>query len=299
MEINIGYFADGPWSHKTLEKLVKDLEVKISFICARYESKDETLKDLAKFHNIDYLKDKNVNSDKFISILKKYNCDLFISMSFNQIFKPKIINLTKYKIINCHAGKLPFYRGRNVLNWVLINDEKDFGITVHYVDEGIDTGDIIIQKIFQITDSDNYKTILEKAYVECANILYEAVSMFKKGNVKAYKQNELANTSSYFSKRKEGDEILNWNQTSREIFNFVRAICRPGPVARAFINLNEMKINKVELIDKVTNYDYEFKIGNVVDIVNNSFIVKTKDNFIIVTEFEFDGNINIGDSFEI
>lgn len=299
MKINIGYFADGPWSHKTFDYLVKDPEVKISFICARYESKDETLKDLAKFYNIDYFKDKNVNSDKFISILKKYNCDLFISMSFNQIFKSKIINLTKYKIINCHAGKLPFYRGRNVLNWVLINDEKDFGITVHYVDEGIDTGDIILQKTFQITDSDNYKTILKKAYLECANILYEVVSMFKKGNVIAYKQKELANISSYFSKRKEGDEILNWNQTSREIFNFVRAICKPGPVARAFINLNEMKINKVELIDKVTNYDYEFKIGNVVDIANNSFIVKTKDNFINITEFEFDGNINIGDSFEI
>jgi methionyl-tRNA formyltransferase len=299
VKINIGYFADGPWSHKTFDYLVKDPEVKISFICARYESKDETLKDLAKFYNIDYFKDKNVNSDKFISILKKYNCDLFISMSFNQIFKSKIINLTKYKIINCHAGKLPFYRGRNVLNWVLINDEKDFGITVHYVDEGIDTGDIILQKTFQITDSDNYKTILKKAYLECANILYEVVSMFKKGNVIAYKQKELANISSYFSKRKEGDEILNWNQTSREIFNFVRAICKPGPVARAFINLNEMKINKVELIDKVTNYDYEFKIGNVVDIANNSFIVKTKDNFINITEFEFDGNINIGDSFEI
>ena len=299
MKINIGYFANGPWSHKTFVKLAKDPEVKISFICARYESKDETLKDLAKFHNIDYLKDKNVNSDKFISILKKYNCDLFISMSFNQIFKSKIINLIKYKIINCHAGKLPFYRGRNSLNWVLINDEKDFGITVHYVDEGIDTGDIILQKIFQITDSDNYETILKKAYVECANILYEAVSMFKKGNVNAYKQKELANTGSYFSKRIEGDEILNWNQTSREVFNFVRAICRPGPVARAFINLNEMKINKVELIDKVTNYNYELKIGNVVDKANNSFIVKTKDNFINVTEFEFEENINIGDSFEI
>ena len=171
MNINIGYFADGPWSHETFNKLIKDSEIKVSFICARYESEDETLKDLAKFHNIDYLKHKNVNSDEFISIIVKYNCDLFVSMSFNQIFKSKIINLTKYKTINCHAGKLPFYRGRNILNWVLINDEKEFGITVHYIDEGIDTGDIILQKIFQITDYDNYRTLLKKAYIECANVL--------------------------------------------------------------------------------------------------------------------------------
>ena len=156
MSLNIGYFGDGPWAHKTFNKLIKDPEIKISFICARYDSKDETLKKYAKLNSIDYFKHKDVNSDEFISIIIKYKCDLFISMSFNQIFKSKIINLTKYKPINCHAGKLPFYRGRNILNWVLINDEKDFGITVHFIDKGIDTGDIILQKSFQITNQDDY-----------------------------------------------------------------------------------------------------------------------------------------------
>ena len=77
-------------------------------------------------------------------------------MSFDQIFKEEIINIPPLKIINCHAGKLPFYRGRNILNWALINDEKEFGITVHYVDFGIDTGDSILQKNYEITDDDDY-----------------------------------------------------------------------------------------------------------------------------------------------
>ena len=75
----------------------------------------EALRWIAKKYNIDYLEHKNVNSDEFISIIEKFKCDLFVSMSFNQIFKKRIINLPKYKIINCHAGKLPFYRGRNIL----------------------------------------------------------------------------------------------------------------------------------------------------------------------------------------
>ena len=83
----------------------------------------------AKKHNIPYFIEKNINSKMFIERVKKYNCDLFVSMSFDQIFKKEIINLPRLKTINCHAGKLPFYRGRNVLNWVLINDEKEFGIT--------------------------------------------------------------------------------------------------------------------------------------------------------------------------
>ena len=233
MTLNIGYFADGPWGHETFKKLIKDPEINISFICVRYDSKDETLKGYAELNNIDYLKNKNVNSDEFISTIKKYKCDLFVSMSFNQIFKSKIINLAKYKTINCHAGKLPFYRGRNVLNWVLINDEKEFGITVHFVDEGIDTGDIILQKSFQISDNDSYKTLLEKAYVECSSILYESILMFKKGSVKAYKQDKIHPVGFYCGERKKGDEVLNWNQTSREVFNFVRAL----PTSSATVGL--------------------------------------------------------------
>ena len=297
MSLSIGYFADGPWSHETFNKLINDSEIKISFICVKYNTKDKTLKNYSKLHNIDYLKYKNVNSDEFISIIKKYNCDLFVSMSFDQIFKSKIINVPKFKTINCHAGKLPFYRGRSILNWVLINDEKEFGITVHYVDEGIDTGDIILQKSFQITDQDDYKTLLSKAHIECANVLYSAISMFKKGNVKAHKQTKVHPVGFSCTKIKKGDEILDWNQGSREIFNFVRAICKPGPGARSSINKKEMKISKVELIDNVPNY--KCIIGSVMSKSQNSFTVKTKDSFIKVTEFEYDGTIKVGDRFKV
>lgn len=214
-------------------------------------------------------------------------------MSFDQIFKEKIINLTPYKIINCHAGKLPFYRGRNILNWVLINDEKDFGITVHYVDSGIDTGDIILQKTYEITDNDTYKTLLEKAYVGCAEILYDAINLFKFGIVKGRKQDE---KGFYCTQRKLGDEILDFNQTSREIFNFVRAICIPGPMARAYINGEEMKINRVEMIPNTINY--KCINGAILKKEKDGFLVKTQDNFVKITEYEFNGKFNVGDRFE-
>lgn len=296
MKLNIGYFADGPWSHKAFKKLIKDKSIKISFICVRFDNPDKILKKYAKHNDIDYLKHKNVNSLKFISILKKYKCDLFVSMSFNQIFEEKIINLTKFKIINCHAGKLPFYRGRNILNWAIINDEKEFGITVHYVDKKIDTGDIILQKTFQITDKDNYKTLLKKAYFECANILYDAIKMFKKNRPNGLIQNKIHPVGSYYSRRKIGDEILNWNQKSRSIFNFVRAICKPGPLARSFINNKEIKINKVEYFENTKNY--KCIVGTIVHKNLKSFLVKTKDGLVKVIEYEFSGKIKVGDRFE-
>lgn len=297
MKLNIGYFADGEWSHKAFEKLINDNEIIISFICVRYDTKDDTLKNYAEKYNIRYLKHENINSDEFISIIEKYNCDLFVSMSFNQIFKSKIINLPKYKTINCHAGNLPFYRGRNILNWALINDEKEFGITVHYVDDGIDTGDIILQRSYQISDEDNYKTLLKRAYIDCANILYDGIVMLKKGFVKAKKQDEIHPVGFYCSQRKIGDEILDWNQTSREVFNFVRAICCPGPKARAFINEKEMKINRVELIDGAPIY--KCIIGAIINKSKDGFWVKTKDSFVKVIEYEYEGIIKVGDRFDV
>lgn len=298
MKLNIGYFADGPWSHKAFEKLINDDEIIISFICVRFDTQDETLKIFSEKYNIPYFKHININADEFIEAIKKYECDLFVSMSFNQIFKDAIINLPKYKTINCHAGMLPFYRGRNILNWALINDEKEFGITVHYIDEGIDTGDVILQRAYPISDEDNYQTLLEKAYIECAIILYDSIVMFKQGLVIGKKQSEIHSVGFYCSQRKLGDEVLDWDQTSREIFNFIRAISHPGPMARAFVNGKEMKMNQVRLVDFAP--EYKCVIGAILmKEKDGSFFVKTKDSFIKVIEYSFDGLLRVGDRFDI
>ena len=82
-----------------------------------------------------------------------------------------------------------------------------------------------------------------------------------------------------------------------ELFNFIRAICKPGPCARAFLNKKTMKINKAEILKGVQNN--EIIVGSIVDKTKNSLTVKTLDNFIKITEYEFEGNINIGDRFEL
>ena len=191
--MKIGYFADGPWGHLTLETLLADPTIEIAFIVPRNDTKDTFLHEKAKENNIDYLCPIKVNSDEFYEMAQKYNCDLFVSMSYNQIFRERIYSLPKYKTINCHAGKLPFYRGRNILNWALINDEKEFGITVHYVNDGIDTGNIIVQQAYPITDADDYNTLLEVAYKECPKLLYQAIKKIQSGDLSSIDQSVLSN----------------------------------------------------------------------------------------------------------
>ncbi|WP_182199782.1 methionyl-tRNA formyltransferase [Paraliobacillus salinarum] len=295
-KLKIGYFADGKWSHEAFKLLIQDESIEIKFICVRNDTSDLTLKKLSDKYKIDYLKHKDINSDAFLNQIREYNCDLFVSMSFNQIFKKEIMNMPKFKTINCHAGKLPFYRGRNILNWALINDETEFGITVHYVDEGIDTGDIIIQRCFDITDHDDYNTLLDKAYNECAIILYDAIKLIQEGKHTPFKQKDIHPIGFYCGMRQEGDEILNWNQTSRDIFNFIRAICKPGPMARSKLNDMELKINKAKMINQAPKY--KGIPGQVVGKTNKGVIVKTLDSTIEINEYDYDGNIRIGDRLQ-
>ena len=294
-KLRIGYFADGPWSHKALARMVGDSTIEVAFVCARHDKPDEQLRIISKRNSIDFFSHPKINSIEFLELVSKYKCDVFVSMSFNQIFKKELIYLPPLRTINCHAGKLPFYRGRNVLNWVLINNERDFGITVHFIDEGIDTGDIILQRTYEIEDKDDYSTLLTRAHQECSLILYDSIKLLQAGPVKTVKQIDIDPIGSYCTTRIQGDEILNWNQNSRDVFNFVRAICEPGPVARTFLDSVEVKINKVSCLPKAINY--KGIPGSVIGVEFEAFLVKTKDSLVKVTEWSNYQKPKIGDRF--
>lgn len=289
----IGYFADGPWAHRALEKLLANDGIKVAFICARYNAPDQVLRTRAERQGIPFLVHPNINSREFLASIENHECDLFVSMSFNQIFRKATIETPPLGTINCHAGKLPFYRGRNILNWALINDESEFGITVHYVDEGIDTGDIIRQKCFPISDNDDYSTLLERAYIGCADLLAEAIEDIMHGKVERQVQSNIHPLGFYCTARAPGDERLNWNQPSRRIFNFIRAICPPGPAARCFLGDKEIRIIRIEYLADAPVYIGV--PGSVLAKDKAGFLVKTSDSYVRVLDWEADLKLKVGD----
>ncbi len=283
-KITIGYFADGKWGYETLKKIVLKKNILINFVCVRYKKPDKQILDYCKKKKLKLLKFKNINSKKSFQMIHKFKCDLLVSMSYNQIFGRSYQKFFPRKIINCHAGSLPFYRGRNILNWALINGEKKFGITVHFVDKGIDTGDIIIQKKYKISKLDDYKSLLNKCYKECPKLVLISIDKFRLRNYKAIKQNDIDKKGSYFKKRKIGDEMINWSQNSNKIHNFVRALVDPGPFAQTFYKNRRIFIHKLEILKK-----YSFKkskSGTIVDLGRNkSLVVKTNDGFVLIKKY--------------
>ena len=287
--MKIGYFGDGFWAHLAIEKLSADDRFEIAYIVPRYDKQDPVLRKWAKKLGVPFLPLKSVNSGDSLSVLSEYKTELNISMSFNQILRREILALPPKGFINCHAGELPYYRGRSILTWALINDEPKFGVTVHYIDEGIDTGDIILQKTSLIEDKDDYGTILQRAATICSEVLFDAVCLIHSDNVIRKPQTDIHTVGFYCTQRGPGDELINWNTSSRKLFNFVRALATPGPIARSYLNQKEFYIEKVEEIQGAPHY---LGIPGAVVAKQEGFpVVKTGDSTIKITKLN-NGNLN-------
>lgn len=210
----------------------------------------KSIKDFAKKHNINIFSPANCNSKKFIGKIKKLSPDLIIVFNYSKILKKELFEIPKLGTINIHPSLLPKYRGAHVVNWVLINGEKETGVTVHYVNEGIDSGDIIYQKKIKLTMKDTCATLAKKIEEIAVKTLSEALKSLAIGRVRRKKQDNKKAT--YYKKRYPKDGKIHWAKPAIEIYNLIRALVHPWPGAFYFDNKGrKVTIKKLIPIKKV------------------------------------------------
>jgi len=280
--MNICFFADGPWATIALKLMIAHEELDVDLVVTRLTPTDSALIKLAEASGIEIHAPDNVNGDDFLSLIEPRKIELGVSLSYNQIFRRPIINAFPAGIINCHAGKLPFYRGRNILNWAIINGEREFGITAHYVDEGIDTGDIILQRTYPIAPEDRYQTVLSRAQEACGPLLIEALELLARGQAERIPQTSIHPAGFYCGGRTFGDEWLDWQWPSKRIHDFVRGVTPPAFGAHTRYKQKVIAITRTELIPEAPSY--LGTPGEVVGREGGAIIVKTGDSTIRVCE---------------
>ncbi len=293
--LRVGFFGDGEWAVKSLDWLVGSRDSEVVFVCLRHGSPDEALGETAARLGVPIIDLPDVNSASSVKTLTDYGCDVFVSMSFDQIMRRRMFSLPKLGTINCHAGMLPFYRGRSVLNWALINGEERIGVTVHFVDDGVDTGDILVQHAVEITDRDDYGTLLQRGSDACADAVGEAITRLANGTGRPIPQSSIDEFGSYFTRRLPGDEQIDWRRSSREIFNLVRGVAPPGPGALASIGQDEWRIFKA--VHHVDVAPWSMICGAVLPSAPGSFRVKTGDTFVDVIEWTGPRRPRVGERF--
>lgn len=126
----------------------------------------------------------DINSPDTLALLKKINPDIIVSVLFNQILKSEVIKLPKKGAINIHPAYLPDYKGTGPVFWALTNDEKNGGVTVHYINEGIDTGKIIKRQKIEFNKNDTEDSLYWKAANLGAPLLISAIKEISSGRVK-------------------------------------------------------------------------------------------------------------------
>ncbi len=286
--MRIGYFGDGVWAQRAFARLIGDYRYTIAFVTVRASRPDLTLVTLAESKGIPVLRPTNVNAPDSLAEIAGYAAELHVSMSYDQILRENILAIPPRGTLNCHAGALPYYRGRNPLTWALINGETEFGITVHWVDLGIDTGDIVRQIKVPISPSDTYATLLEAAEGLCADTLVEAVADVYSGTDQRILQSSIDPVGLYCCRRREGDEEIDWGSSSVALDRFVRALVPPGPGARTIWKDQPYAILATELIPGAR--PYVGVPGEVIGRDNAGIMVKTGDSFIRIKSWTPIGN---------
>ncbi|MAV57017.1 MAG: hypothetical protein CMI79_05785 [Candidatus Pelagibacter sp.] len=232
----------------------------------------------------------NLKSKHFFNFIYKKKFDLIISAGFPHIFSKKFFNISKYGIINLHAGKLPKYRGGSPLVWQILNDEKKIGISVIKINNKLDQGKIVCKSEFENLKKDNIMNIQKKANKLFLNLTLKAIKNILQ-NKPMIKQ---PSSKSYFHQRYDKDALINFNQKNLEVFNLVRS--QSTPYKGAFFFIKRKKYRLLEC--KMTNFNPKIKNGELFKLGNEKQIfIKCKSKSIeikkIVPEINFSNKIKI------
>ena len=276
-------FGDGAWATRSLVRLHQAERWQVVGLVLRVDPSDPTLAHEAREVSIPIFRPEKINAPEFVEQVRVLAPDLNLSISYNQILGRPMLETAPLGFVNFHAGKLPFYRGRNVINWALINGEKEVGLTAHFVDEGIDTGDIILQHTLPISWTDTYGDVLGRLVEYFPTFVSQTVERLATGDYERRVQDVAQGT--YFAGREAGDEWLDWGDTSFNLHNKVRAISRPGPGARTIV-CDEPVIIWRAFYDP-SSPGYLATPGQVVGRNVEGVLVKTGDSTLLVKEVEF------------
>lgn len=265
--MKFGYFSSGNLGYECLIHLDKIPELIFT------DKKSTEIQRFAESHEIPIFVGK---PDKKLAkeFLNDFEIDIILSVNYIFLLIKEIFNYPKNGSINLHGSLLPKYRGRTPHVWAIINGESITGVTAHFIDDGCDTGDIILQYKVPILDTDTGQDILEKFKSVYPILIRDILVKLESDDVNREIQDN--SNSSFYGKRIPEDGLINWYNESINIYNWVRAQSTPYPGAFSYYSGNKVIIDWVI----TSNYHGTEIPGTVLSTI--PLMVKTGDGAIII-----------------
>jgi UDP-4-amino-4-deoxy-L-arabinose formyltransferase/UDP-glucuronic acid dehydrogenase (UDP-4-keto-hexauronic acid decarboxylating) len=189
----------------------------------------DSVSDWAKKRGIPVKCPENIRSPEYTDFISQLSPEMIFSFYYRYMLPDEILSIPKMGAYNLHGSLLPDYRGRAPVNWVLVNGEKQTGVTLHKMVKKADAGEIVGQRVVPISFDDTALTLFGKLCVAAGELLDEILSLMKTGKVPLIKQD--LSKGSYFGGRRPEDGRICWAWSAERIYNLIRAVTEPYPGA--------------------------------------------------------------------
>ncbi|EIS9522127.1 methionyl-tRNA formyltransferase [Clostridioides difficile] len=237
------------------------------------------VKELAIENSIPVYQPVKARDKEFIDKIKSLNPDVIVVVAFGQILPKEILEIPKLGCINVHVSLLPKYRGAAPINWVIINGEEKTGVTTMYMDEGLDTGDMILKTEVNLDENITAGELHDKMMNIGAETLKETLRLIEEGNAPREVQNHEEFSYAPIMNKSLGN--IDFSKSAREIHNLVRGV-NPWPSAYTTYNDVIMKVWKTKVLDEKSTKD----VGTIIDVSKDGIKVSTIDNVLLIEEIQ-------------
>lgn len=240
------------------------------------------VKEAALKHGIEVYQPRRIREAECVEKLRQYNADIMVVIAFGQIIPKEILEMVPYGCVNVHASLLPKYRGAAPIQWSIIDGEAVTGVTTMQMDEGLDTGDMLLKTEVPITAEETGESLHDKLAKAGAALCVETLAKLQEGSIVPEKQGESPTAYAKMLDKKLGN--IDWTKSAVEIERLVRGL-NSWPSAYTYWNKKVVKIWKAS----VTDENSKEQVGTVVKVEKDGFYVQTGNGLLKVLELQIPG----------
>lgn len=247
------------------------------------------VKEAALKAGIDVYQPQKVRDKEFIEVLKSLNPDVIIVVAFGQILPEEILELPKYGCINVHASLLPRLRGAAPIQWSVIDGDKESGVTIMQMDEGLDTGDILLVKKYELDEKETGGSLFDKLASFGGPMILEVLKQAQEGKLNPVKQDDSKHTYAKMLSKATGD--IDFEKSAVEIERLIRGL-NPWPSAFTHIHGKMLKIWEADVLggDAAEKYDIiDAEPGHIAYVDKTKMLISTGDGYLDVLSVQLEG----------
>ena len=290
--MNVVFMGTPDFSVGTLEEIIKAGHTVSAVVTQPDKPKGRggavamsPVKEVALKNGLTVLQPVKASNPEFVEELRGYNPDVIVVVAFGQLLPKAIIDMPKYGCINVHASLLPKYRGASPIQWAVIDDCEYSGVTTMQMNEGLDTGDILLVEKVKLDKKETAGSLFDKLSEVGAKLLVDTLKQKEAGTIKPVVQNDSEATYVKMINKSFGE--IDFNLSAKRIECLIRGL-NPWPSAYTHLNGKMLKIWDADVCEDEEN-STDNAVGTVTKVNKNSFVEKCGDGSLIINEVQLEG----------